>query len=110
MKSKSRAMVAAAQAVEALIPARLPPEVRNKQENSLSEGIYRLHENSAQTAYQWAAASCFSEACDATSFDNMNGINEVDVANHITDDERTLRELKAMCEPGYAWGAKVVTL
>jgi hypothetical protein len=103
------ALIQAARSVEALIPSPAHPS-ENTLENRLAQSLYALHEDAAKTAYQWAAAECFTRAYFRVGFNGTHGVVKSRVQNSITNGDRTLKELKAMCEPGYAWGAKVVTL
>jgi hypothetical protein len=93
------AMIVAAKEIEALVPQR--PKTRLLGDR-LPFKVYMLYYHSAVNAYRHAARECLLHAAD--SADTSEESQQIMSLLALLDsDDRSLEELKAMCEPEYSW-------
>jgi hypothetical protein len=93
------AMIKAAQEVEALMPMNPRTRLRGDRMPSL---VYMVYYHAARAAYQRAAMECLVQAANAAA--SAEGSEQImRMLAFVEANDRTLADLKAMCDPGYNW-------
>lgn len=104
MAIQQTAMIEAAAAIAALMPAKPAKKLLGSRHAQL---VYSVYEAAAKAAYLRCAQECLTAAFDAAG---ATGIDFQGTHKMIEDKSVTLAQLQEMCETGYAWGGLVVTL